>query len=158
MNVCKALLVLHAGSSTEILNPCIRHANRNIVMFLPLRPPLLIRRGRFSDEDATRMWSHCQRRWCRQWQQRHHQQKQYGWSLPLASEACPWSLPLWHLTLALTLPRIPTFHLTLMTSPSAQPVAPAPPVRPSRDEANGGDGRWWWWGGFEDASSSSSSL
>ena len=100
-----------------------------------LRPPLLIRRGRFSDEDATRMWSRrpCRRLW--RWHQWQHQRPTHpGPSLPVASPACPWPLPLWPLRLALTPPRTPASRPTLMTSPSAQPAPSAPPARPSREQ------------------------
>lgn len=69
------------------------------------------------------MWCCCLCRWCQWW--RHQQQK---------TLASPQPLPLWPLTLARTCPQTAS-HLTLTTSPSAQPVSSVPPTRPSRDNA-----------------------
>lgn len=126
-----------------VFDPCLMWHVSSLSSF---RPPLLIRRGRFSDEDATRMWSHCLRTRCRRRQQQWHQQrKHYVLSLPVVSLACPRLLPLWPLTLALTLPQVPASRRTLMTSPSAQPAPPAPLTHPSEEEEKksmGGLGGW----------------
>lgn len=69
-------------------------------------------------------------------------------------------LPLWPLTLALTLPQIPASHLTLMTSPSAQAAPSAPPTHPSKEEEGEDEEANVCRGGREEekASSSNSSL
>lgn len=101
-------------------------------VFVSDRPPLLIRRGRFSDEDATRMWSRRLCRWSRLWTQ-NRQRGLSGLSLPVASPACPQTLPVRPLTLAPTPPRIQAPCRTPMMSPSALSATSAPPAHPSSD-------------------------